>query len=89
MVDGRAKDTDPDGDRPRVETFSAAAHGTAHIAVDGRVSYTPAANYHRADRFLRRTRTISIARSTVRLASSSGALAKYLSTLQGTAHIAR
>ena len=37
VVDVPAKDMDPDGDRPRVETFSAAAHGTAHIAVvDGR-----------------------------------------------------
>ena len=49
-VDVLANDTDADGDRLRVETVSAAAHGTAAVA-GGAVTYAPAANYHGADRF--------------------------------------
>ena len=49
-VDVLANDTDADGDRLRVETVSAAAHGTAAVA-GGAVTYAPEANYHGADRF--------------------------------------
>ena len=49
-VDVLANDTDPDGDRLRVESVSAPAHGTAAVASDG-VRYTPDADYHGADRF--------------------------------------
>ena len=50
-VDVLANDTDPDGDRLRLETVSAAAHGTTRITAGGAVTYTPEANYHGADRF--------------------------------------
>ena len=46
-----ANDTDPDGDGLRVESVSAAGHGTARIASDGGVRYTPAPDYHGMDRF--------------------------------------
>ena len=49
-VDVLANDTDPDGDRLRVESVSAPAHGTTTIAGGG-VRYTPELNYHGADRF--------------------------------------
>ena len=49
-VDVLANDTDPDGDRLRVESVTAPAHGTAAVASDG-VRYTPDADYHGADRF--------------------------------------
>ena len=50
-VDVLANDTDPDGDSLRVESVSAPEHGTTRIASGGGVLYTPAANYHGADRF--------------------------------------
>ena len=40
-----ANDTDPDGDGLRVESVSAAGHGTARIASDGGVRYTPAPDW--------------------------------------------
>ena len=49
-VDVLANDTDPDGDRLRVESVSAAAHGTATVTGGG-VLYTPEPNYHGMDRF--------------------------------------
>ena len=50
-VDVLANDSDPDGDELRVESVSAPAHGTTRITSGGRVTYTPRANYHGADRF--------------------------------------
>ena len=50
-VDVLANDADPDGDRLRVETVSAATHGTTAVTAGGVVTYTPEANYHGADRF--------------------------------------
>ena len=50
-VDVLANDTDPDGDRLRVASVSAAAHGTATVTAGGTVTYTPEADYHGADRF--------------------------------------
>ena len=50
-VDVLANDTDPDGDGLRVESVSAVGHGTARIASDGGVRYTPAPDYHGMDRF--------------------------------------
>ncbi len=50
-VDVLVNDTDPDGDRLRVESVSWAAHGTTHLASGGDVTYTPSANYHGTDRF--------------------------------------
>ena len=49
-VDVLANDTDPDGDRLRVESVSAAGHGTTAV-VEGGVRYAPEANYHGMDRF--------------------------------------
>ena len=49
-VDVLANDTDPDGDSLWVESVSAPEHGTTRIAAGG-VLFTPAANYHGADRF--------------------------------------
>ena len=49
-VDVLANDTDPDGDRLRVESVSAAAHGTATVTGGG-VLYAPEPNYHGMDRF--------------------------------------
>ena len=49
-VDVPANDADPDGDGLRVESVSAAAHGTTSVAGGG-VLYSPAADYHGADRF--------------------------------------
>ena len=49
-VDVLANDTDPDGDSLQVESVAAPEHGTAAVA-DGRVRYSPAANYHGRDRF--------------------------------------
>ena len=51
VIDVLANDTDPDGDRLRVESVSTPDHGTTRLAADGGVSYTPEANYHGADRF--------------------------------------
>ena len=49
-VDVLANDTDPDGDRLRVESSSAPAHGTTAVAGSA-VRYTPDLNYHGVDRF--------------------------------------
>ena len=49
-VDVLANDTDPDGDRLRVESSSAPAHGTTAVT-KGAVRYTPDLNYHGVDRF--------------------------------------
>ena len=50
-VDVLANDTDPEGDRLRVQTVSAGAHGTARLATGGRVTYTPEADFHGLDSF--------------------------------------
>ncbi|MCY3711918.1 MAG: tandem-95 repeat protein [Gemmatimonadetes bacterium] len=50
-VDVLANDTDVDGDRLHIESVSQPEHGTARIDADGRVAYTPDANWHGADRF--------------------------------------
>ncbi|MDE2653063.1 MAG: Ig-like domain-containing protein [Gemmatimonadota bacterium] len=45
-------DTDPDGDRLRLQSVSTARHGTAGVAADGETAtYTPDLNYHGPDRF--------------------------------------
>ncbi len=49
-VDVLANDTDPDGDRLRVESLSAPGHGTTAVTQSG-VRYTPDRNYHGVDRF--------------------------------------
>ncbi len=49
-VDVLANDTDPDGDRLRVESSSAPAHGTTSVTKSA-VRYTPHLNYHGVDRF--------------------------------------
>ena len=49
VVDVLSNDTD--GDSLRVASVSAASHGTAELTADGRVRYTPRAQYHGADRF--------------------------------------
>ena len=51
VIDVLANDTDPDGDRLRVESVSAPAHGMARVASRGGVAYTPDADYHGLDRF--------------------------------------
>ena len=51
VIDVLANDTDPDGDGLRVESVSAPAHGTARVASNGRVAYTPEADYDGTDRF--------------------------------------
>ena len=51
VIDVLANDTDPDGDRLRVESVSAPAHGMARVASRGGVAYTPDADYHGMDRF--------------------------------------
>ena len=50
-VDVLANDSDPDGDGLRVESVGAPAHGTAHVAAGGGVTYAPSTNYQGADRF--------------------------------------
>ena len=50
-VDVLVNDSDPDGDELRVESVSAPAHGTTRMTSGGRVTYTPRADYHGADRF--------------------------------------
>ena len=50
-IDVLANDTDPEGDRLRVRTLSAPAHGTARLAEGGRVIYTPEADFHGVDSF--------------------------------------
>lgn len=49
-VDVLANDSDPDGDRLRVESSSAPAHGTTAVT-KGAVRYTPALNHYGVDRF--------------------------------------
>ena len=49
-VDVLANDTDPDGDRLRVESSSPPAHGTTSVTKSA-VRYTPDLNYHGVDRF--------------------------------------
>ena len=49
-VDVLANDTDPDGDDPQLESVSSAMHGATAVSGDA-VVYTPASNYHGADRF--------------------------------------
>ena len=45
-------DTDPDGDRLRLQSVSPAGHGTTGVAADGETAtYTPGPNYHGPDRF--------------------------------------
>ena len=55
-IDVAANDTDADGGPLTVVAVTAPSHGTATIAVDNTVSYTPAANYNGPDSF---TYTIS------------------------------
>ena len=50
LVDVLANDTDMDGDRLRVVSVTAPAHGTTTV-VSGRVRYAPAFDYHGTDRF--------------------------------------
>ncbi|MBY5162749.1 Ig-like domain-containing protein [Salsipaludibacter albus] len=50
-IDVLANDTDADGDPLTVANVSTPAHGTAVVAADGTVTYTPAANFHGVDAF--------------------------------------
>ncbi len=50
-VDVLANDTDPDGNRLRVETVSTPSNGTTRIAPDGGVTYAPAAYWYGVDTF--------------------------------------
>ena len=50
-VDVLANDTDPEGNRLRVQTVSAATHGTTRLAAGGRVTYMPEADFHGLDSF--------------------------------------
>ena len=50
-VDVLANDTDPEGDRLRVRSVTAAAHGAVRLVSGGRVTYTPEADFHGADSF--------------------------------------
>ncbi|MBV5242381.1 tandem-95 repeat protein [Mycolicibacterium sp. PAM1] len=55
VIDVRANDTDPDGDALTVTAVGSPLHGTV-VVLDGKVSYTPTADYHGTDTF---TYTIS------------------------------
>ena len=46
-----ANDTDPEADALRVESVSEPSHGAARITPDGRVEYTPDADFHGTDGF--------------------------------------
>jgi VCBS repeat-containing protein len=46
-----ANDTDADGDGLRVQSVGSALHGNVRIEADGRVTYTPNANFHGSDSF--------------------------------------
>jgi VCBS repeat-containing protein len=48
-IDARANDSDLEGDALNVVSVTAPAHGTASIAADGTVLYTPGANFHGTD----------------------------------------
>ncbi len=50
-VDVLANDTDPEGGLLRVQSVTAAAHGTTRLALGGRVIYTPESDFHGADSF--------------------------------------
>ena len=50
-VDVLANDTDPEGDRLRVRSVTAAAHGAVRLVSGGIVMYTPEADFHGADSF--------------------------------------
>ena len=50
-VDVLANDTDPEGDRLRVRSVTAAAHGAVRLVSGGVVMYTPEADFHGADSF--------------------------------------
>ncbi|MYJ39874.1 MAG: tandem-95 repeat protein [Gemmatimonadetes bacterium] len=50
-VDVLANDTDPEGDRLRVRSVKAAAHGAVRLVSGGVVMYTPEADFHGADSF--------------------------------------
>ncbi|MGQ9351060.1 Ig-like domain-containing protein [Mycolicibacterium gilvum] len=55
VIDVRANDTDPDGDALTVTAVGSPLHGTV-VVLDGKVNYTPTADYHGTDTF---TYTIS------------------------------
>jgi hypothetical protein len=50
-IDVLANDGDLDGDKPRVVEVSRPASGSAAIAADGRINYTPDTNFHGVDSF--------------------------------------
>ncbi|MDE2678448.1 MAG: tandem-95 repeat protein [Gemmatimonadota bacterium] len=50
-VDVLANDTDPEGDRLRVRSVTAAAHGAVRLVSGGVVMYTPEVDYHGTDSF--------------------------------------
>ena len=49
VVDVLANDSDPENDTLRVRVRAAPVHGAAVVEADGRIRYTPVANYHGAD----------------------------------------
>ncbi len=50
-IDVLANDTDPEGDRLRVRSVTAAAHGAVRLLSGGHIFYAPEANFHGADSF--------------------------------------
>ena len=50
-VDVLANDTDPEGDRLRVRSVTAAAHGAVRLLSGGHVFYAPEADFHGTDSF--------------------------------------
>ncbi|MCV7367111.1 tandem-95 repeat protein [Mycolicibacterium duvalii] len=50
VIDVLANDTDPDGDTHTISKVSTPGHGTA-VVTDGKITYTPDANYHGDDTF--------------------------------------
>lgn len=51
LLDLLANDSDPDGDPLRIAALGTPAHGSAALQSDGRVRYTPAADFNGADSF--------------------------------------
>ncbi len=50
-IDVLANDTDPEGDRLRVRSVTAAAHGAVRLLSGGHVFYAPEADFHGTDSF--------------------------------------
>ena len=51
VVDVLANDSDPDGDRLSVASYTQPSHGVASLNADGTITYTPNAGYTGSDTF--------------------------------------